>query len=83
MSRLFFQLRDGTDNLLDPEGVELPNLEAVIKRTLQCAYGIMANDVGEGKLKLDYRIDVEDEAGKVVYVARFRDLVKITGLEAA
>lgn len=82
MSRLFYQLRDETEDLLDPEGVELPDLKAAKKQALRCAYGIMANDVGEGKLNLNYRIEVENEAGKVIYVARFRDLVEITGLEA-
>jgi hypothetical protein len=82
MSRLFFQLRDETESLLDPEGLELSDLRAAKKQARRCAYGIMANDVSEGKLNLNYRIEVENEVGRVIYIARFRDLVEITGLEA-
>jgi hypothetical protein len=82
MSRLFFQLRNETENLLDLEGVELLDLKAAKQQARRCAYGIMASDVSEGKLNLNYRIEVENEVGRVIYIARFRDLVEIIGLEA-
>lgn len=77
----FFQLRDGVDVLLDPEGIEVPNLEEAKRLALASAYDILAEDIRSGKLNLGHRIDVEDAAGNVVHTLRFRDLVEITGLE--
>lgn len=83
MPRLFFHLRDGEDFLLDPDGVELPDLAAAKAFALRNAYDLMAGEVQSGKLKLDQRIDVEDEAGNVLHTVRFHDLVEVTGLEIA
>ena len=83
MLRLFFNLRDGVEHLLDPEGVELPDLEAAKAHAKRSAYSIMADDVAHGKLKLNYRIDIENEAGEVLATVRFRDLVEFEGIEAA
>jgi hypothetical protein len=39
MSLLYFHLRDGADHLLDPDGIELPYLEAAKKRAVESARG--------------------------------------------
>lgn len=67
------------DECLDPEGVYLPDVPAAHSQALRAAYSIMAADIAEGKLDLDQRIDVEDEAGNIVCAIRFRDIVTITG----
>ena len=80
MPRIFYHLRDGVDHLIDPEGRELPDLDAARKQASICAFDILAADIRVGKLNLDYRIDVEDEAGNLLHTVNFRDLVTITGL---
>lgn len=68
------------DELIDPDGVELANLEAATAYAIRSAYGIMAADIAEGKLNLNLAIVVEDDAGNVLRTVYFRDLVKIEGL---
>jgi hypothetical protein len=73
MPRYFFHLRDHTDEVLDPEGVELADLEAAKETALRAARDTMSHDMQAGKLDLRYRIDVEDDAGHVVHSIQFSD----------
>jgi hypothetical protein len=65
-------LRDSTDELLDPEGVELKDLEAVRQRVMMAARDILAGDLRNGLVDLRYRIDAENEAGAIVYTLAFK-----------
>ena len=76
MARYFFHLRDSIDEVLDPEGVELP-ADAVAEAALTAARDCMAGDVKAGKLDLRYRIDVHDGDGDVVESVAFADAVEI------
>jgi hypothetical protein len=77
MAIYYFHLRDGSDVLLDPEGRELADMEAIIEAALHEARGILAADLQIGRLKLDQMIDVEDKVGEVVHRLRFADAVTI------
>ena len=55
MTRYFLHLRDGTDEVLDPEGMELSG-EDVSAVALLAARDCMAADVKAGKLNLRYRM---------------------------
>ena len=78
MARYFFHLRDGEDHTLDPEPVELPDVETAARRAHREARVILGNDLQEsGRIKLDYRIDVEDEAGTILYTLPFTEVVEI------
>jgi hypothetical protein len=70
MPKYFFHLRDSIDEVLDPDGVEMP-AEAVAGVALLQARDCMAADVKSGRLDLHYRIDVHDEAGEIVYSLPF------------
>ena len=72
MPRYFMHLRNSTDELLDPEGVDLVDLESVRKNVMAAARDIMAGDLRNGVVDLRYRIDAEDEVGEVVYTLAFR-----------
>ena len=68
MARYFFHLRDGTDHLLDPEGTELPDLQAIQALAMRAARDTLSHELRDnGHLDLRYRIDVEDEHGSLVY----------------
>lgn len=71
-------LRDGGDDVLDDDGVELPDLEAVKSATLIVARDIMAGDLRNGEIDLRFQIDVENEAGAVVYSLPFEEAVRVT-----
>ena len=82
MARYFLHLIDSVDILLDPDGVELPP-DAIEDVALRSARDCMAGDVRSGRIDLRYRIDVEDERGKVVHRLPFSDAVEIVAPEMA
>lgn len=77
MARYFMHLRDGTEQILDPEGLEFPTIEALRKAVLASARDLMTGDVREGVIDLRFRIDVEDESGDLVYTLPFKHAVNI------
>jgi hypothetical protein len=77
MPRFLFHLHDGVDRTLDPEGVELPDMDAVKREALKAARDVTAHEIIDGKLDLNLRIDVEDETGAIVHSLAFRDAVEI------
>ena len=77
MARYFMHLRDGTEELLDPEGLEFPCLEALRDAVLVAARDLLTGDVRNGILDLRFRIDAEDEGGAIVYTLPFKHAVNI------
>ncbi len=77
MARYFMHLRDGTEQILDPEGLEFPNIEAMRKAVLVSARDLMTGDIREGVMDLRFRIDVEDEDGAIIYTLPFKHAVNI------
>ena len=69
-------LRDGVDELLDPDGMHMPE-DAVPGIALRAARDCIAGDAQNGRIELKYRIDVEDEHGKIVHSVAFPDAVEI------
>jgi hypothetical protein len=77
MPRYFFDLHNDMD-ALDPEGKELPSLEAAKAHALvEALEMIQASIVDHRKVDLRHHIDVRDETGVVVYVMNFEDAVTI------
>ena len=79
MARYFFHLRDHSDQILDPEGLELSGLDAVRAAALTAARDTLSHDIRNGSLDLRYRIDVEDETGAKVHSIALRDAFSIIG----
>lgn len=77
MARYFMHLRDGADELLDPEGVDLDSIEAVRKNVMTAARDVLAGDLRNGVVDLRYRIDAENEGGEIVYSLAFRHAFSI------
>lgn len=75
--RYFFHLKDGTDTLLDAEGVEFEELEDVRKSALTQARDIIAHEARRGRINLAQRIDVIDAVGTPIYSQDFSDAVEI------
>jgi hypothetical protein len=70
-------LRDGTEELLDPEGIEYETLDALRKAVLVAARDLMCGDLVAGVLDFRFRIDAEDKDGVVVYSLPFQHAVNI------
>ena len=77
MARYFMHLRDGTEQILDPEGLEFASVDAVRKATLIAARDLMTGDIRAGVIDFRFRIDVEDEAGEIIYTLPFKHAINI------
>lgn len=78
MPRYFMHLRDRTDVAFDEEGIDYPDEEAMQRAALLCARDCIAGDaIANGAIDLGLRIDVEDEAGELVYSLPFADAVNV------
>jgi hypothetical protein len=77
MPRYFFHLRNDLD-VPDPEGKELPDLDAARAQALAFAVDMAAASVLEHrKLNLQHRIDVEDETGAILLTVTFGDAITL------
>ena len=70
--RYYLHLRDHSEQLLDPEGVEYSSVEALRKAVLYAARDLMMGDIRGGVIDLRYRIDAEDPHGNIVYSLPFQ-----------
>jgi len=77
MARYYMQLRDGTDHLLDPDGIESADLDELKKKVLIAVRGLMSEDIKGGVVDLRFRIDAEDREGIIVFTLAFAEAVKI------
>jgi hypothetical protein len=73
----FMNLRDGTEELLDPEGREFPSLDALRKAVLETVRDLMSGDMRGGVIDFRFRVDAEDEDGVIVYSLPFKHAVNI------
>jgi hypothetical protein len=73
----YFHLRDGTDELLDPEGVECSDIEAIKAKSLHAARDLIAEGARKGLIDLRWRIEAEDETGGLLHTLHFEDAVTI------
>jgi len=78
MPRYFFDLHNDID-ALDPEGKELPDLEAAKREAFADARAMIQASVAEqGKIDLRHSIDVRDGSGNIVHTVRFEDAVTVS-----
>ena len=77
MTKYFLNLRDGTEELLDPEGVECGSLDALRKAVLATVRDLMCCDMRDGMIDFRFRIDAEDADGVIVYSLPFKHAVNI------
>lgn len=77
MSRFYMHLRNRAGEMLDLEGTECFDRDALRKLVLLNARGLIAADVMGGVIDLSFRIDAEDAAGALVHSLSFADAVKV------
>lgn len=78
MPRYYFHLKDGAERLLDPEGREIAEPDQVPAISLNEARALIAQEALQGRINLSQRLEVEDGAGRLFHVVRFKDAVDIT-----
>ena len=77
MPRYFLHLRDGNDETLDPEGRDLADMDELRETVLREARDVISGDVKKGLVDLRFRIDAEDEDGKILYSLPFSGALSI------
>lgn len=77
MVRYYMQLRDGTEQLLDPDGIEYADLDELRKAVLVAARDLISGDARSGEIDMRFRIDAEDRDGMIVYTLAFKQAVNI------
>jgi hypothetical protein len=79
MARYFLHLRDETHELLDPDGVDCPDIASLRTVVLRNARDLIAADVLQGTVDLRYRIDAETGAGVIAHTLPFTQAVTVLG----
>lgn len=82
MLRYYLHVRDGVDEMLDPDGSDLPNLDAARTSALAGSRDLLAADMKTGVLDLCYRMDIENEAGEIIDTVHFADAFTCRTTEA-
>lgn len=77
MAKFYFHLRDQTDEVLDPEGIDCANANVVAIKAMAAARDVISNDAKDGSIDLRYRVDVENTSGEIVHTIEFEDAVAI------
>jgi hypothetical protein len=77
MPRYYLHIvRDG-EAIKDPEGYDLPDLDAAKREAISGAREILSEEVLRGSLSLDEHIEIVDDRGEVVFVIPFMSTVDI------
>lgn len=66
MPRYFFHVHDGVD-LRDEDGTELSDIRAARVEAVRFAGEVIANDADRRSLGEDWRLEVTDEAGLILF----------------
>jgi hypothetical protein len=76
--RYFMHISDGSNFVEDEEGSDLPGDEAARAAAIAAARDVMAGDLRDGRLDLTSFIEVENEAGELLFTISFADAVRLT-----
>ncbi len=80
MPRYFFRLIECGDVLDDPDGTDLPDLDAARHQATLEARSIMKAEIDEGQLCLACHIEVDDEAGQLIATVPFKEAIQLSGI---
>ena len=78
MTRFYFHLFDDMVSI-DEEGRELPSAGLARAAAVEEARALACEQVIQGRLDLNHRIEVADNTGRVLAQVRFRDAIRVQG----
>jgi hypothetical protein len=59
------------DEVLDPDGLDFEDMDALRSAVVACARDVICGDLRNGLIDLRYRIDAENAQGQIVYSLPF------------
>jgi hypothetical protein len=80
MTHYYLHFRNGDEFTPDPEGIDLPSLDAAYDKARHAAKE-MAGDMVLTQRVLDARFEIADETGQMVLAVPFRDFMEVAGDE--
>ncbi len=78
MPRYFLHIRGSHGDIEDTEGLVLADLEAARREAVAGARAMLCEEMMDGHLRLDERIDIENERRELLLSVHFRDVVRIS-----
>ena len=77
MPRFYFHMRDGDHLLKDPDGTDLPDVEAARTEANVSARHLLADRVRAGEIIGGQRFEIVDEAGELHAIVQMRDVLRL------
>lgn len=77
MPRYFLHIRDGATLLKDPDGSELPDLEAARAEALAAARQLLVELIRADKVLNGQRFEIVDETGTLLAVVPIREALRL------
>ena len=75
MARFHLHIRDGTDLIKDPAGIDLPDLAAARAEALAGVRSILSGHFRVGEVLSGQQIEIMDETGVLLATVPFRDTI--------
>lgn len=75
MPSFYFHVRDGDALFEDPDGSELPDLEAARAEAVTAAREAFAELIRRGKAAASRRFEIADGAGRILATVGLRDVI--------
>ena len=75
MPTYYFHIRDNGDLIKDPDGLELPDVDAVRAECKRIIASVLQEEQMDDQRSANREFQVEDEAGRTVFVVPFRSAV--------
>ena len=75
MPRFHFNVRDAFGAVRDPDGLDLPHIEAAREEAIKGARAMIAEEVLRGRLDLKGVVEVTDSTGAVLLTLPFGEAV--------
>jgi hypothetical protein len=80
MPRYFLHIHNSHGGAEDDEGLEANSLSEAREKAVAGIRSLIASEAGNGEINFKGRIDISDEAGKLLLSVPFADAVKVRGL---
>jgi len=78
MPRFYLHIVDRATIIEDPDGSELPDLEAAIAEALQSARHLLADKVRAGDVVDGQKFEIRDSHGILLATVPFRDAIRFS-----
>jgi hypothetical protein len=78
MPSYFFHIRDRDELLLDPDGLELPDLASALDECARIVLTVLEEERWREKIETDRQFEVVDELGRTLLVVPFNQIEGMT-----